>query len=130
MQVKHHGKIVKGTLTLVNKDAFKSYLSRLPDGEYEIIVRPKTILRSNAMNNYLHGVVFKIISEHTGYSLDETKTLMKEMFAPKIMLDNTEKMIPKSTAKMDNKELLTFIEQIKMHWAEREVYIPDPTEIV
>lgn len=130
MQIKHHGKIVKGVLTLYNKDAFKTYLSRLSDGEYEIIVRPKTILRSNAMNNYLHGVVFKIISDHTGYSLDETKTLMKEMFAPKVMLDGTEKMIPKSTAKMDNKELLNFIEQIKMYWAEREVYIPDPTEIV
>lgn len=130
MEIKHHGKIVKGKFELYNKEAFVNYVARLKDGEYTLILRPKSEVRSHALNNYLHGIVLKTISEHTGYTLEESKTLMKEMFAPKIILNNSPAPIPKSTAKMTTEELVTFIEQIKVYWAEQSVYIPDPIEMI
>ena len=102
------------------------------DGAYVLTVKKYKANRSEEQNRYLHGVVFKIIADHTGYSLEEVKELMREMFLNEMkVLHGVEVSIGKSTTKLNKTEMNEFIEKIR-DWASLELYcyIPDPNEVV
>lgn len=60
---------------------FAMYLGRFDrEDELEVIVRKKQKKSSNAQNSYYYGVIVKIISDHTGHSLDEIDSILKWKF--------------------------------------------------
>ena len=82
------------------------------------------------MNQYYWGVVVKLISEYTGYTKEETHELLKQTFLKKkILIDDEWYDTTDSTTKLNNKEMLEFIDEVKI-WASQtlNVYIPDPHE--
>lgn len=121
---KFFGKIERGKLKLWNREALDSYLASLKDGDYELVVKERSQVRSNELNKYLWGVVFYLISEHTGYTKEEVKELMKKDFGLK-----DEDGSLKSTSKYTNKQMLAFIDEVRRFWAENDLYIPDPNAV-
>lgn len=121
---KFFGKIERGKLKLWNREALDTYLASLKDGDYELVVKEKSQVRSNELNKYLWGVVFHLISEHTGYTKEEVKELMKKDFG----LKNEDGSL-KSTSKYTNKQMLAFIDEVRRFWAENDLYIPDPNAV-
>ena len=127
-------RVEKGNL-VHDKDRFRHYLSGLPDGDYELILRKKKSQRSLNQNNYYWGVCIELISQHTGYDPDEIHEILKQMFLPKRMEIQTasgtiHKTISKSTTELDTKGMEEYLENIR-RWAASELgcNVPEPNEI-
>jgi hypothetical protein len=73
--------------------------------------------RSNPQNRYFHGVVLPLLSDHTGYTDEEMKGILKYKFRVK------------HTSSLDTKGFEEFCSQIRQ-WASRDLgcWIPEPNE--
>lgn len=97
-----------------------------------VSVDDETAPRTNPQLRYLFGVVFKIISDHTGYTPIETRELMEAHFLKHAISgpENKEFMVTRSVGDLKKDEMSEFIEKVvrlaSEHWS---LYIPDPDEI-
>ena len=66
----------RGHLTLDQQPRFLRWLSRMAGERVELVVRRARSKRSLAQNAYMHGVVFPMVAEYTGYTIPETKLAM------------------------------------------------------
>jgi hypothetical protein len=88
--------------------------------------------RSINQNDYLHGIVFKMISEHTGHSLDEVKEGYLSKFNVGYYLDNKGRWRLRTlrTSEMTTISFETFSEWVRADAAiEMNLYIPLPMEV-
>ena len=97
-------------------------------------ILPMKMPRSNPQNRYFHGVVIPIISEYLGYTLDETKDLLKSMFLKEELVLRTktevkEVIIVRGSAELKTDEFEAFMENCR-RWASMELglNIPEPNE--
>ena len=90
------------------------------------IVKSKQV-RSLPQNKYYWGVVVKIVSQHTGYTSEETHQELARMF---LSYENSGKLFVRSTTKLNTMEFEKYAESCR-EWAKKEmdVYIPLPNEI-
>ena len=95
---------------------------------------PFKMPRSNPQNKYFHGLVVPMISEKTGYTLDETKDLLKSMFLKDEMYVKTkdgvrEYSVVKGSSKLKTDEFEDFMESCR-RWASMElgISVPEPGE--
>lgn len=89
--------------------------------------------RSNRQNRYFHGVVLPLLSEHTGFTTDEIKSLLKGMFLTyyKDLPNGLSVELTKGTAELDTKEFEEFMDKVRMFSAqELDVQVPLPNEVV
>lgn len=106
-------------------------LSKLPVQIVEVKDFKKT--RTNPQNSYLWGVVYKTISDETGYSCNELHELFKNSFLPhkhKLITigDKSVRIMPSTTA-LKTDEFNEYIELICRYAAETiGCYIPAPNE--
>ena len=132
MKLKHLASVIDEKLILKHEDRFLEDVKRYNGKAIEITVKEYLPNRSNPLNQYYWGVVIKLLSEHTGFDKDETHELMKGMYL-KTKLEVNGKLYDsvKSTTKINNKQMLIYIEKIKQFASETlEVYIPDPHEAI
>ncbi len=62
-------------------DEFAVFLGRFkPEDKIEVILRKQTKKSSNAQNRYYYGVICKLLSEHTGHSVEEIDCVLKWKF--------------------------------------------------
>jgi len=123
-----YGKVEKGKLVLDNPEKFIVYLSGLEGKRIEATVKRESNTRTGQSNRYLWGVVYAIISEHTGYDPEQVHDAMKEKFASK-RLDNG-LMITERTSKMDTVRFSRYVDDIKRWSAEfLGCYIPEAGEV-
>ena len=105
------------------KKTFKS----LPSGEY-IWQHPekKKRGRSNQQNAYMWGVVYDLISKHTGYTPDEIHQILAETF---LSYEKDGRTFTRSTTRLKTAEFEQYMEQCR-RWAamELKVYCPLPNE--
>lgn len=128
------GKVEDGKLVLYNRDSFLDHI-KTHDGRAVTISIERGGKRSNPQNRYLWSCVYKIISEYTGYEIDEVHDICKSLFNEKV-LDVTNRdtgevesvRIGGSTAKLTTVEFMEYVEKIQRHFAEMGVVIPDPNE--
>lgn len=87
--------------------------------------------RTNSQNSYLWGVVYKTISDETGYSCDELHELFKNSFLPHKLVtigDKSVRITPSTTA-LKTDEFNEYIELVCRYAAETiGCYIPAPNE--
>ena len=90
---------------------------RCPQCRFEIKKKLTEKQRSSPQNRYFHGVVLPLLADHTGYTDDEMKGVVKYKFGIK------------STAELTTAEFEDFCSRIRM-WASRdlECWIPEPNE--
>tara|TARA_B100000768_G_C11195976_1_gene339498 strand:- start:255 stop:653 length:399 start_codon:yes stop_codon:yes gene_type:complete len=130
MKLKHVAKVIKCKLHFGDVNRLNEDICRYEDKTVEVTIKEYKPKRSNQLNQYYWGVVVKIISDYTGYTKEETHELLKQTFLKKkILIDDEWYDTTESTTKMNNKEMLEFIDEVKM-WASQtlSVYIPDPHE--
>ena len=84
--------------------------------------------RSNQQNRYLWGVVYALIAEELGYSVDEIHDLLAKKFIPshEIEVFGESRIVAKSTAKLSTIEFSNYVESIRAFVAEYGIVIPDP----
>ena len=82
--------------------------------------------RSISLNSYLH-VCISLFSIEFGYTLEESKTLLKRKCSFMIYEKNGLKFL-KKTSTLNNKECSEFVEFIRNYAAQHDLYIPDADE--
>ena len=120
------GIVKNGKVMLYDAESYRLHLHNL-EGDIELLIRRPKKEKTNPQLRYLFGVVYKIISEHTGMSIEEVDIAMKMMFAL-----NRDTPIPtvKLKRNMTTLEVSGFTEEVKM-WAASYlgVYVPNPNEV-
>ena len=131
MLKKHLAYVKNSKITFSDRARFNSDISQYEEKTIEIIVREQKKRRSLNLNAYYWSVAVKLLSEHTGYDKDDMHEILKSMFLRTryklngVWLDST-----KSTTKLNNKEMIEFIDEVK-RFASKELgcFIPDPNEV-
>lgn len=97
------------------------------DDWFTVEIQRSKQIRSLQQNKYYWGVVVKILSQHTGYTSDETHQELARMF---LKYENNGKLFVRSTTKLNTAEFEKFTEECRQ-WAasEMSVHIPLPNEI-
>ena len=117
------GVIRKGKLKIPNVARWMETMRQLPDGPVVLSLRRARATRSLEANAYYWGVVIKAISEHTGYTPDETHQALKMLFLPKHLAyaDGNGEVVKDlviggSTAQLSRGEFNAYVQSIRA-WA-------------
>jgi hypothetical protein len=117
------GVLRRGLLKIRNRDQMLENLKHWRDGEVTLTIERKHAHRSTAANRYYWGVVVAAISEHTGYTPEETHEALKTLFLPKklAMVEKNgevvnELVIGGSTTKLNTVEFSDYVTRIR-EWA-------------
>ena len=90
-----------------------------------------TVKRSLAQNKYIH-VIFGILADHTGYSMNEIKTLMKHEFGlyEEVTNKKTGEVLINytSTADLSKAEFADFTEKVLMFCNSHGLKVQTPEE--
>lgn len=111
------------------EQAFKK-ITDFVDGKndwFVVEIQKSKQVRSLPQNKYYWGVIVKVVSQHTGYTSEETHQELARMF---LSYENNGKLFVRSTTKLNTVEFEKYAESCR-DWAKREmdVYIPLPNEI-
>jgi hypothetical protein len=114
-----------GKLTIDDRPALKRWLHTLK-GKVYVTIKKKRKTRSNLQRKYQWGCVYKIVSEHTGYTLDECHQLFGKMF---LKYEKNGHVFIKSTTKLSTVEFEDYMESIRRFASmELSLWIPEPNE--
>lgn len=125
--IQFRGKIENGKAKVYQPELMQMYIESLKEGteiKYTLGVHRNT--RSNEQNRYMFGVVYLMISERTGYFIEEVHDAMKIKF---LTIEETPLHRVRSTSTLDTLELEEYLTKIRT-WASLELglYIPLPNE--
>ena len=127
------GVIRRGKLKVSNGTKWIEAIRNFRDGPVLVTLKRVRATRSLQSNAYYWGIVIHAISEHTGYTPDETHEALKMLFLPKQLAyaDGNgevirELVIGGSTTKLNQVEFSDYIHRIK-EWAREtlDIEIPD-----
>lgn len=117
------GRIETGQIMIRRKDVMADVLSEWPDCEITITIERARATRSLQANAYYWAVVIDRISRRTGYSLNETHDILKQLFLPKDICIATgngvilaDFVIGGSTTSLDGVAFYEYCEEIR-RWA-------------
>ena len=101
---------------------------------YRIQITEHHDRRTTQQNRYYWGVVLAIISQETGYTIEEAHEEMKQLFLQKEIVNRKTGIVsrvPDSSALQDTKQFAEYIDKIVM-WAltELDCYIPSPEKTI
>lgn len=127
------GQINDGVLSLDKAGQFKQYLHSLNGKRVELTVEKLKHPRTNSQNRYYHGVVVKLIAEHTDHDPEQVHEALKQLHSPKWYLfpdKDVAKAIPTSTTRLDTVAFVEYTEKCRM-WANEflGLNIPLPGEV-
>lgn len=116
---------------------YREYLRTLDQCKAELVVKKwsEKNQRSSQQNRYYFGVVLKLLSDHTGHSVDELHEILKSIFLKRrIELETKTGIIPQmiynSTTDLDTVKMEEYLTNIRQ-WSSLTlgVYIPEPNEV-
>lgn len=122
------GQVQAGRFVLEDRAAFATLKASLEGKPIELTLRRLRMTRSGRQNRYLHGVVFAMIAEAAGYTLEEAKDALKWEF----LRVHSDTALPtvRGTSTLDTAEMTEFIEQCRILAASMYgINIPDPNEV-
>lgn len=125
---------LEGGKVRLNAKRLAELLKGRKDCDLEFIIERKHATRSLAQNAYYHGVVLRLISEHTGHTSDELHEFFKLKFNAKPMTFVNEhgeivdeERIGLTTTKLNKITFGEFVEKVRQFAAEElHLNIPDP----
>jgi hypothetical protein len=124
---KFFGTVKGGKVLLDNQDSYDSYLLTLEEKRIEMVVKKEETSKTIQQTRYLFGVVYELISEHTGYSKEEVHELMKSIFLKSYKTVNNKRYtVIRSIHDLNTVEMTEYIEQIKRWCAtELQIFVPE-----
>jgi hypothetical protein len=122
------GKINNGKPKLDQPELFELWPGQFKEGDkmaYRVTKVQKR--RSTPQNSYLWGVVYALISQHTGYTIEEVHEAMGFQFRK---IANSPMIRIRSTTTMSTVEFEEYTAKVRA-WASSElnIYIPNPNDI-
>lgn len=125
-----YAKNLHGLLEFTNKRALFDFLLANSDykGLYVVNIEKEKGKRSLGFNAYLWGVVYKLISEHTGHTAQELHDIYTRMFIPPkfIIYKGKEIKVPSGTSGMDTATFWNYVDRVIAEGASMGVVIPPP----
>lgn len=130
------GYIYGGRLNLRNRKALAKRLASWKDGEVTVRIERAHATRSLPQNAWYWGCILALLSEHTGYTVDEMHDVCKAKFIPKrlALQDGNgeiqgEYVIGGTTTRLNKIQFGEYCEAIRS-WAAQDLgcVIPDPHE--
>ncbi len=131
------GTIRESKILLDKSQQFRDYLQTLNGKRIELTVEKLKHPRTNSQNRYYHGVVVKLIAQHTGHDPEQIHELLKLKFAPRWHFPEqvpsgmfVDLSIPLSTTRLDTLEFTEYTEKCRL-WANEflGLQIPLPGEV-
>lgn len=134
MVPKFHGQIKKSKFVVdeFQEKQREAYFLGLNNERVEEIVQKPSKSKTLQQLRYIHGVVFRLASEASGYTVQEIKGLLKGYFLTEYIKGPDGKEIPfvKSLADLKVSEMAEFIDNcislIAQHW---HCVIPPPEQV-
>src|SRR3990167_526870 len=115
--------IKNGSIGNFYSQDFLAYCKSLPDGEYFVIVKTakEHEIRSNNQNKYYWKCVVGPISEHLGYTPDETHEILKFKFNPlRAVINGTVIRVGNSTTSLNTIQFEQMLTEIR-EWCSIEL---------
>ena len=115
-----HCKFEKGHLVYERPDLFCAYIQGLKEGDLECTIQPWRKEKSLQQLRYVHGIVFVLCSQSSGYTVNEVKGLLKGEYLTEYVASKTtgkEMPIVKSLADLTMAEMKEFIDKVIIHAA-------------
>jgi len=124
----HLAEVVNNKVKYFDYLRYDEVVRSLNGKKVEVIVSPRTkSQRSDRQNRYLFGVCYKLISEHTGFEVEEVHELMKFRFL-RSQVGKYE--TTRSTKKLTTVEFNEYIEKINRFCIEEFGFdIPLPSKV-
>tara|TARA_R100000781_G_scaffold22504_1_gene16721 strand:+ start:61 stop:444 length:384 start_codon:yes stop_codon:yes gene_type:complete len=125
--MKAFGKIINGKLILNNERSFKDKLIEFEGKEVEIRIKVRTNNRSKEQNS-LYWKWINILSNETGFQVEEMHELVKYKFLQRNIVNNdgVEEVILKSTTTLTVSEFNKFMNDI-LYWSNDTLNINLPS---
>ena len=125
--MKAFGKIINGKLTLNNERSFKDKLIEFEGKEVEIRIKVRSNNRSKEQNS-LYWKWINILSNETGFQVEEMHELVKYKFLQRNIVNNdgVEEVILKSTTTLTVTEFNKFMNDI-LYWSNDTLNINLPS---
>lgn len=125
--MKAFGKIINGKLTLNNERSFKDKLIEFEGKEVEIRIKVRTNNRSKEQNS-LYWKWINILSNETGFQVEEMHELVKYKFLQRNVVNNdgVEELILKSTTTLTVSEFNKFMNDV-LYWSNDTLNINLPS---
>ena len=125
--MKAFGTIKNGKLILNNERRFNDNLNIFEGEEIEIKIKVRTNNRSNEQNS-LYWKWINIMSEETGYTIEEKHELVKNKFFKRTSINNNgvEEVKLKSTTTLSVKEFTKLMDDV-LYWSNNTLNINLPT---
>jgi hypothetical protein len=128
------GQVKNGVVKMRNRAQLDAYMKRWPDCEITIRFEKAHATRSLAANAYYFGVCLELLSEHTGYTVEELHEWAKAKFLPKelaICNGNGEVVddlvIGGTTTSLNKNEFYEYVERVRTFAFDRlDLDIPPP----
>jgi len=103
---------------------FNGTLTAFEGKPITVTVERKRSIRSRNQNDYFHGVICGLLSEHTGYEPTEMKDILKQKF---LLVRDDKFPRCRKTSELNTEEMSNFMDQC-IRWAAIDLglVIPDP----
>lgn len=123
------GEVVGGKFKPLNQSLFRRAFAEYEGKKCLVAVKKFENSRTVQQNRYMYGVVFQIISDYSGSSIEEVHDRMCQMFLPPIVTEN-EKIgcfiAQGKTSKLTTGEMADFLERCRAFGASLGLEIPLP----
>tara|TARA_R110002020_G_scaffold7213_6_gene30564 strand:+ start:1881 stop:2264 length:384 start_codon:yes stop_codon:yes gene_type:complete len=125
--MKAFGKIINGKLILNNERSFKDKLIEFESKEVEIRIKVRSNNRSKEQNS-LYWKWINILSNETGFQVEEMHELVKYKFLQRNVVNNdgVEEVILKSTTTLTVSEFNKFMNDV-LYWSNDTLNINLPS---
>ena len=114
----------------IDSQKLNQYIKSLPSGVYTIKIKKMYSQRSDRQNRYIHGVLVKMIADHTGQDHDSVYDFLKSEFNSKFVIMNGKEIkLPQSIAELSTVDFEDVCRRARM-WALEylDLIIPEPNE--
>lgn len=130
-ELSYFGHVTNGQLKIRDRKGFDAYLLQFEGKDVEIMVKRKKAKRSIDQNAFFHAWV-NLLSDHTGYSKEEMKEILKNQFLSVEKVNAKTGSIFKytrSTASLNKNEFAEFCNDVQ-RWSIEEfnAILPLPNE--
>ena len=123
----HHGQIADGRLVVDNPRWFRGMLQQYADAPVVVTIERKRNKRSKEQMGYLWGVVYPLISEHTGHSPEDIHDIFKAKYLRrKKVWRGTTMVVLGSTSALTSNEMAEFITNVVLEAGELGISVPPP----
>lgn len=128
--VTYYGHIKEGVHTFDNERWYRGTIQQYDDTPTIITIERKKKSKSQEQLGYLWGVIYPLISQHTGHSIEDLHDVFKTKYLKrKILWRGADMVTTGSTVGLSSNEMSEFISNVKLEANELGIEVPEPDKL-